>query len=95
MALLLAATVFALVSWRQETGVAGARAEALDAAKRYALDLTSYDYRTIDRNFGVVARNASPGFAAQYKQVSDHSPGSSEVPGRLRGHRARRGRGRR
>jgi Mce-associated membrane protein len=69
------ATVFALVSWRQEAGAAGARAEALDAAKRYALDLTSYDYRTMDRNFGLVAQNASPGFAAQYKQVSDQLSG--------------------
>lgn len=75
VALLLAATVFALVSWQREAGAAGARAEALDAAKRYALDLTSYDYRTMDRNFGVVAQNASPGFAAQYKQVSDQLSG--------------------
>lgn len=29
----------------------------------------------MDRNFTVVAQNASPGFAAQYKQVSDQLSG--------------------
>lgn len=65
----------AVFSWRQEAALTAARGAALDAGKHYALDLTTYDYNKIDENFQVVAKNSSPAFAKQYKEVSDQLTG--------------------
>ncbi|MFC4945936.1 hypothetical protein [Pseudonocardia sp. GCM10023141] len=65
----------ALFNWRQESALTGARSAALDAGKRYALDLSTYDYRKIDDNFTLVSQNSSAAFAKQYKEVSDQLSG--------------------
>ncbi|MCP2251638.1 Mce-associated membrane protein [Prauserella aidingensis] len=49
-----------------------ARAEALAAAERYAVDLSSYDHKDLDGNFQAVERNATGRFGQQYRQVSDN-----------------------
>lgn len=47
-----------------------ARSEALAAAKRYAVDLSSYDYQDLNGNFQAVERNSTGAFGKQYRQVS-------------------------
>lgn len=49
-----------------------ARTEALGAAKRYAVDLSSYDHQNLDGNFQAVERNATGQFGQQYRQVSNN-----------------------
>ncbi|GAA1194045.1 hypothetical protein [Prauserella alba] len=49
-----------------------ARTEAVAAAKRYAVDLSSYDHQDLDGNFQAVERNATGEFGRQYRQVSDN-----------------------
>ncbi|TKG71094.1 VirB8/TrbF family protein [Prauserella endophytica] len=47
-----------------------ARTEALAAAKRYATDLSSYDFNDLQGNFSAVEAGATGRFAEQYRQVS-------------------------
>lgn len=65
----------ALVGWQREASLATSRGDALDAGKRYALDLSTYDYNKIDENFRLVSQNSSPTFAKQYKEVIDQLTG--------------------
>lgn len=71
VALLFATIGFLGIRLNQETTARTNRDEALAAGKTYALALTSYDFHNLNGNFGAVAQNSSPRFAAQYKQVSD------------------------
>lgn len=68
---LAALAVFFFVKWQRANDIEDARGGALTAAKSYALDLSTYDYRKMDDNFKLVSHNSSPNFAKQYKQVSD------------------------
>ncbi|MBE9373786.1 hypothetical protein IQ251_04910 [Saccharopolyspora sp. HNM0983] len=45
------------------------RAAALDSARRYAADLSTYDYRQLEQNFTAISENAHGSFADQYEQV--------------------------
>jgi Mce-associated membrane protein len=47
-----------------------ARTEALAAARSYAVDLASYDYHNLDRQFSVVLAHATPAFAKSFTQTS-------------------------
>ena len=47
-----------------------ARAAALQAAREYAVALTSYDHKTLVDDFDKVSSNATGQFAKEYKQVS-------------------------
>ncbi|MFF5989349.1 hypothetical protein [Prauserella flavalba] len=47
-----------------------ARTEALAAAKRYATDLSSYDFKNLEGNFSAVEAGATGKFGEQYQQVS-------------------------
>jgi Mce-associated membrane protein len=55
---------------RQATESATERSEALSDASRYAVDLTSYDYRHLDTAFAVVAGDSTPAFAGRYRAAS-------------------------
>ena len=47
------------------------RAEQVAAGEKYALALTSYDFKNLQGNFGAVTENSTDRFGKQYKQVSD------------------------
>lgn len=47
-------------------GGAGLSSAALDAARRYAVELASYDYRNLDPAFAKVAAQMTPTFRAKY-----------------------------
>lgn len=68
---LLATTGFLGLRLHRETTARENRDEALSACRSYALALTSYDFHDLNGNSAAVARNSSPRFAQQYKQVSD------------------------
>jgi len=50
--------------------VADRRQAALTAARQEAVNFTSYDYNTLDRDFGRVIDNASGGFKDEFTQQS-------------------------
>ncbi|MGW5647844.1 hypothetical protein ACWEV3_30395 [Saccharopolyspora sp. NPDC003752] len=54
----------------QERSAAQARSGALEAARTYATDLSTYDFNELDRNFAAVTANSHGQFAEQYKQIS-------------------------
>lgn len=70
IAVLLCAAGFCGYQWYHHEQLAGARADAAAAAREYALDLATYDYKTIKKNFHTVTANSTDSFAEQYKQVS-------------------------
>ncbi|HEY4021517.1 MAG TPA: hypothetical protein VGM75_22700, partial [Pseudonocardiaceae bacterium] len=47
-----------------------ARSAALDAGARYAVDLSSYDYRNLDKSFAAITANSTDAFAQQYQRFS-------------------------
>jgi Mce-associated membrane protein len=53
-----------------QNAVNSARADALAAGGRYAVDLSSYDYRDLDRGFGTVIASSTAAFAKGYQQLS-------------------------
>ncbi|WP_034239339.1 hypothetical protein, partial [Saccharomonospora iraqiensis] len=48
-----------------------ARAEALDAATRFATRLSSYEFDTLDKDLDAVLDHATGDFAEQYRRVGD------------------------
>ncbi|KAA5834200.1 hypothetical protein F1721_10825 [Saccharopolyspora hirsuta] len=50
--------------------VEDARRTALEAARTYAADLSTYDFNNLDRNFSAVTANSHGEFAVQYKEIS-------------------------
>lgn len=70
IALLLASTaVLGSQLYRQHQSDAFRRS-AVEAARKYAADLASYDYRKLDDNFTTVTGNSTGQFAEQYEHVS-------------------------
>ncbi|HJP78132.1 MAG TPA: hypothetical protein VJ914_27915 [Pseudonocardiaceae bacterium] len=53
-----------------EQAADAARTAALDAGAKYAVALSSYDYRDLDQSFAAIAADATPTFAQQYRQFS-------------------------
>ncbi|SDH11678.1 Mce-associated membrane protein [Rhodococcus triatomae] len=47
-----------------------ARGSALDAGRRYATDLATYSWDSLDRNLSVVRENSAGDFAEQYEEVA-------------------------
>jgi Mce-associated membrane protein len=47
-----------------------ARSEALAAAQTYAVDVASYDYRTLDQNFALVTSHSTGEFKQQFTKAS-------------------------
>jgi Mce-associated membrane protein len=68
------AAVAGYFGWQyfDRVNVAKAQASALTAARTYASDLSTYDYRALDRNFTKVTANSTGDFAQQYKKVSQN-----------------------
>ncbi|PKW17521.1 hypothetical protein [Saccharopolyspora spinosa] len=58
------------VQLHQERAAADARTRALESARTYATDLSTYDFNDLDRNFAAVTANSHGQFAEQYKQIS-------------------------
>jgi len=63
------ATYFA-VSGSSSGPSSALRQSALDTGRRYALDFSTYDYRTIDADFGRISAELTPGFRSQYQATS-------------------------
>lgn len=73
-ALVLVALVVALVlttlALRHEHALDSARSSALKAGKESAVALSSYDYRSLDRDFGAVTARSTPRFRDSFNQTS-------------------------
>jgi Mce-associated membrane protein len=67
---LVALLVVGYVSWHHQRTVNSARKDAVQAAKTFAVDFGSYDYRHLDADFREVASRMTPGFAKSYVQTS-------------------------
>ena len=53
-----------------QTSVSDAfRASAMDTAKSYAIDFSTYDYQHLDQDFQTVTSHLAPSFKAQYSQT--------------------------
>lgn len=65
----LGARAFALS--RQASQLAAERAQALSDASRFAVNLTSYDYRNLNAAFDAVVADATPAFGRQYRATSE------------------------
>jgi Mce-associated membrane protein len=55
---------------RQATALAAERDQALTDASRYAVDLTTYDYRNLNAAFTAVAADSTPEYAGRYRTAS-------------------------
>ncbi|HEX4226435.1 MAG TPA: hypothetical protein VHZ97_28995, partial [Pseudonocardiaceae bacterium] len=53
-----------------------ARSAALTVGARYAVDLSSYDYRNLDRSFAAITTNSTDAFAQQYQRFSSGLQGA-------------------
>ena len=73
-ALLVVALVVALalttLALRHEKALDDARTSALQAGKESAVALSSYDYRTLDKDFGAVTSRSTPTFRDSFNQTS-------------------------
>lgn len=72
LVLVLAAST-AYLGWRvaEQNGADSDRAQQVAAGEKYALALTSYDFKNLQGNFAAVTENSTDRFGKQYKQVSD------------------------
>jgi Mce-associated membrane protein len=62
--------VITFLAWRHQRDVDRARAAAVTAARAFAIDFGSYDYRNLDADFHGVAERMTPGFASSYLDSS-------------------------
>lgn len=69
VAVLVAGGYLVVQLWEQEA-LNSDRMEALNAARTYAKDLSTYNYTNLNGNFAAVTANSHGQFAQQYKQVS-------------------------
>jgi Mce-associated membrane protein len=70
VALVIAALVYVGLRLRHEDSLASARKSGLTAARAYALDIATYDYKTLDQDFGRVTSHATAGFKQKFDQSS-------------------------
>lgn len=68
---LVVVLVLGYLSWQHQRHVDAARKDAVQAAKTFAVDFGSYDYRHLDTDFREVASRMTPGFAKSYVETSD------------------------
>lgn len=74
LVMVLAGAVVLAVLWSGNRGDAGLRQaeqEARDAAETYAVDLTTYDYSSLDRDFSWVTDGATASFAKEYAAANE------------------------
>ncbi|HEY2698283.1 MAG TPA: hypothetical protein VGJ45_22675 [Pseudonocardiaceae bacterium] len=55
---------------RTEQALDAARTAASAAGARYAVDLSSYDYRNLDKGFAAITANSTDAFGQQYQRFS-------------------------
>ena len=74
VALLVAAVAASVLLWRraddleQRQQVATAESEATRAASRIAVSMTTYDYRTVDKDFSWIQDDGTQGFQTTYTE---------------------------
>ncbi len=54
-----------------QNALASSRTSALSSARTYAVELASYNYRDLDRDFSTVAANSTPSFRRTFAESSD------------------------
>jgi Mce-associated membrane protein len=54
-----------------QNALASSRTSALSSARTYAVELASYNYRDLHRDFGTVAANSTPSFRRTFAESSD------------------------
>ncbi len=54
-----------------QNALASSRTSALSAARTYTVELASYNYRDLDRDFSTVAANSTPSFRRTFAESSD------------------------
>jgi Mce-associated membrane protein len=70
-AALIALLLVVFVAWQHQRQVNSARNRALAAAKTFAIDFGSYDYRHLDADFREVATRMTASFAKNYTETSN------------------------
>ncbi len=68
---LVVALALSLVALGNQNAVASSRTSALSAAKTYAVELASYNYRDLNRDFSTVTVNSTPSFRRTFAESSD------------------------
>ncbi|HXW33199.1 MAG TPA: hypothetical protein VEJ87_01380 [Acidimicrobiales bacterium] len=63
--------IFALISIGNNNSLENARTTALAASRVYAVDLGSYNYQSLDQDFGKVLANSTPSFRQSFSQSSN------------------------
>ncbi|MER7083222.1 Mce-associated membrane protein [Saccharopolyspora kobensis] len=58
------------IQLHQARAVEDARRTALEAARTYAADLSTYDFTSLNRNFAAITANSHGQFAEQYREIS-------------------------
>lgn len=67
---LLAGLAVSLLALRRQWSLDDARRSALKAGEQSAVALSSYDYRSLDRDFGAVTSRSTPSFRDSFTQTS-------------------------
>jgi Mce-associated membrane protein len=67
---LAAGLVISQVQLSNQRSISGARTSATAAAKTYAVDVASYNYQHLARDFGTVEDHATPSFRKTFKASS-------------------------
>jgi Mce-associated membrane protein len=67
----VALLTLAKLSLNSESSLNGARTSALAAAKIYAVDLASYNYKHLNQDFGKVLAESTPTFKESFSQSSE------------------------
>ena len=60
-----------LLALGNQNALASSRTSALSAARTYAVELASYNYRDLDHDFSTVAANSTPSFRRTFAESSD------------------------
>ena len=70
VAMLIAALLWTTVKLHNSDAVTDARATALAAAKTFSLELSTYDYHTLDKDFGAVIDHSTGTFKTDFTKAS-------------------------
>ena len=70
VAMLIAALLWTTVKLHNADAVTDARATALAAAKTFSIELATYDYHTLDRDFGAVIDHSTGTFKSDFTKAS-------------------------
>lgn len=70
VAMLIAALLWTTVKLHNADAVTDARSTALAAAKTFSLELSTYDYHTLDKDFGAVINHSTGTFKSDFTKAS-------------------------